>query len=272
MKRLSSILLFIAFATSCRTAKKVQHVDAAFSKKDTVQTVVITKATPVDSIAIGKNIIQKVNARTIDFNTFSARVKVAYEDKEDNGQGTANFRMKKDSIIWISLTGPLNMEGFRALITKDSLVLMNIQQKTVQYRSITYLQDLVQIPFDFKTLQNLIIGNPVFLDNNVVSYKVKETETLLLMVGQLFKNLLTLDNNNFTVVHSKLDDLDAARNRTCDITYGDYQSVNGSLFSTKRKITVAENNRLNIDMDFKKFEFNPALTYPFNIPKNYKIK
>ena len=272
MKRLYNTILLAAVVCGCHTAKKVQHVDAAFSKKDTVQTVVITKTTSVDSIAIGKNLIQRVNARNIDFNTFSAKVKVNYEDKEDNGQGMANFRMKKDSIIWVSLTGPLNMEGFRALITRDSIVLMNVQQKTVQHRSISYLQDLVQIPFDFKTLQNLIIGNPVFLDNNVASYKVKETETLVLMVGQLFKNLLTIDNNNFTVVHSKLDDLDAARNRTCDITYSDYQPANGTMFSTKRKITVAENNRLNIDMDFKKFEFNPVLTYPFNIPKNYKTK
>ncbi|MDB5230677.1 MAG: hypothetical protein JWN76_1482 [Chitinophagaceae bacterium] len=271
MKHLFYITFVTVLITGCHTAKKAQRIEEAISKKDTVQAVVITKATPVDSIAIGRNLIQRVNAHTIDFNTFSAKVKVAYEDKDDNGQGTANFRMKRDSIIWVSLTGPLNVEAFRAFITKDSIILMNVLKKTVQYRSISYLQDLVQIPFDFKTLQNLIVGNPIFLDNNVVSYKVKENETLVLMVGQLFKNLLTLDNNA-TVLHSKLDDLDAARNRTCDITYSDYQSANGFMFSTKRKLTVAENNRLNIDMDFKKFEFNPPLTFPFNIPKNYKIK
>jgi hypothetical protein len=40
-------------------------------------------------------------------------------------------------------------------------MLMNKLEKTVQYRSIAYLTEITQVPFDFYSLQDLIIGNPV---------------------------------------------------------------------------------------------------------------
>ena len=70
--------------------------------------------------------------------------------------------------------------------------------------------------------------------------------------------------------HSKLDDVNATRNRTCDLTYSDYENKDGILFSTGRKITVAEKSKIDIDMNIKQYSFNETLGFPFAIPKNYK--
>ena len=74
------------------------------------------------------------------------------------------------------------------------------------------------------------------------------------------------------MLHSKLDDIDATRNRTCDITYDNYENAGNFNFSTKRKITVAEKSKLDIEMKFKQFDFNVPLNFPFGIPKNYKLQ
>jgi hypothetical protein len=71
-------------------------------------------------------------------------------------------------------------------------------------------------------------------------------------------------------MHSKLDDVDVARNRTADITYGDYENNNGVPFSTYREITVSEKNKLDIHLNFKQYEFNKDLPITFTIPSNYK--
>jgi hypothetical protein len=126
------------------------------------------------------------------------------------------------------------------------------------------------LPFDFSTVQDLILGNPIYLDSNIVSFKKNESSVMLLSTGKFFKHLMTLSNNDFTLEHSKLDDIDIARNRTCDLTYTDYENKNGMQFSTGRKITVAEKSKLDIDMNFKQYSFNETLSYPFSIPKNYK--
>lgn len=262
-------ILITLITLSCGTVKKVEKIDVAISKKDTAQTVVVKG---IDTVALSKKILKQALQNDIDFTTFSAKVKVEFQDKNDNEQATAFVRMHKDSVIWISLTGALGVEGFRVLIKKDNVVVWNKLKKTVQYRSLQHLSSLTQIPFDFKTLQDLIVGNPIFIDSNVVSYRNKEQETLILMVGDLFKHLITLDNSNYLVKHSKLDDVDASRNRTMDITFSDYEYANGHWFPKQRIISVAENNKLDISMEYKQYKFNEPLTYPFNLPKNIKVK
>jgi hypothetical protein len=264
------VIAFVVFA--CRPAKKVQKIDEAISKKDTVQTVVVNNSTPsVDSTKIVSGIMQNVSAKRIEFQTFTGKAKVEYQSAEQNDQATVHIRLQKDSMLWISVTGALGIEGIRMLVTEDSVKLMNKLNKTVQYRSIEYLQELTDIPFDFKTLQDLIVGNPVFIDGKVVSYKKTEDQLLVLMVGDIYKHLLTL-NNSYNVIHSKLDDVDVSRNRTCDITYSDFVNENGVTFSKDRHFTVSEKSKLDVKMEFRQFSFNQALTFPFNVPKNYKIK
>ena len=75
--------------------------------------------------------------------------------------------------------------------------------------------------------------------------------------------------SDMSLVHSKLDDADINRNRTADLTYSDYENKKGVPFSTKRRITVAEKTRLDIRMDFKQYDFNQEVSFPFSVPKNY---
>ena len=74
------------------------------------------------------------------------------------------------------------------------------------------------------------------------------------------------------MLHSKLDDIDPSKNRTADITFSNYDKVNDFYFSTVRKISVAEKSKLDVDLEFKQYSFDQPLTFPFNIPKNYKSK
>jgi len=271
MKYVVYVCLAIVMMVGCRPAKKVQRIEQSISKKDTSATVIVEpEKEKIDSFSIVKSIVSGLNKQRIDFNQFSAKIKVNYEGKDGGDQATAYIRMQKDSIIWISLTGALGIEGYRLLISKDSFKLMNKLDKAVQFRSIAYLQEITQVPFDFYALQDVIIGNPVFIDSNIVSYKNTNNNLLVLMVGSVFKHLLTLETTTFRVRHSKLDDVNPIRNRTCDITYDDYENTGSFYFSTKRRISVAEKSKLDIDVEFKQYNFNKPQDYPFNIPKNYK--
>jgi hypothetical protein len=104
---------------------------------------------------------------------------------------------------------------------------------------------------------------------NIVYYKKTENQVLISSVGLFFKHLISLSVDNYTLLHSKLDDVDMTRNRTADITYGDYENKTGVNFSTYREITVSEKNKLDIRLNYKQYEFNKELSVSFNIPKNY---
>jgi len=271
IRKIGIVFLIIATIAACKPAKKVQSIQAAISKRDTAQQVIIKESPTVDSAAIVHDIMSKVMRKKIDFTTFNAKVKVDYESAtETTPTVTAYISIKKDSAIFIKITYPLAGVIAQVLVNKDSVFLL--RKKEVQERAISYLQEVTEIPFDFSTLQDMIVGNPVFISNNITSYKAGDKQLQVFMIGNLFKHLITLDNTDFKVLHSKLDDVDIQRNRTCDITFGSYQNSGSSQFATYRKISVAEKSKLDIYLDFKQFSFNDPLNYRFTIPKNYKRK
>ena len=270
MKHILSLLLLFILAFGCKPVKKVQTINAAIGKKDTIQAIVIKEAERVDSAAIVREIMAKVVKKKIDFITFNAKIKVDYEGQETSQHVTAYLSMQKDSIILVKVVGPLGIIGLQVQITKDSVVVMNKLDKTVKISSINYLQETTQIPFDFYTLQDVIIGNPIFINNNIISYKTSNEELLVFMIGKVFKHLLTLDNVDYKPLHSKLDDIDALQNRTCDITFSNYQTIGDIAFATYRSISVSQKSKLDIYLNFKDYKFNEPLNYSFSIPKNYK--
>ena len=270
MKYIVTAGFFTILFFSVISCKTVKQINKAIAPKDTSGITIIDQ-TKLDSIVMVKKTIENLHQNYIDFKTFNAKIKVQYQDgKGKNQDVTAIVRIIKDSTIWISLTASfLNIEAYRVLITRDSVILLNKLDKEVQYRSLDYLQDVTEIPFDYKTLQDLLVGNPVFIDSNIVYYKKTDDQILFSMVGKYFKNLLTLSSDNYTLTHSKLDDVDIARSRTADLTYADYENKSGFYFSTYREITVSEKNRLDIRLNYKQYEFNKDLSVSFNIPKNY---
>ncbi len=267
------VLIAILLVTTCG-CRTTRHINKAIAARDTAAVVVLNQSS-ADSVKMVKTAIENLNRKYIDFKSFNAKIKVEYEDSKGKQPDiTAIVRIMKDSAIWISLSATLfNIEVYRMYINRDSVILMNTREKEVQYRSLGYLQEITEIPFDYETLQNLFIGNPIFWNNKkVVSIRRTENHILVLAVGDVFKHLLTLSADNNFLMHSKLDDLDVARNRTADITYGDYENKSGFDFSTYREITVSEKNKLDIRLNYKQYEFNKDLSVSFRVPKNYKIK
>lgn len=263
-------IIFITGVASigCRATKKINKAIAPKA------IVTINNKNAEDSIREINQTLNSFKSHYIDFKTFSGKIKV--ESSGVNGKNpdiTAVVKIKKDSAIWISLTATfLNVEVFRVLITKDSVLLLDKQQKEAKLRSLDYLQEVTEIPFDYKTLQDLLVGNPIFFSDSITTFKKNDNTILLTTIDEYFKNLITLTPDNNLIIHSKMDDIDLNRSRTAQISYGDYQNFNGIFFSTSREIDVSEKSKLNIKLNYKQYEFDKEVSISFSIPKNYKRK
>lgn len=261
------LLLVIVF-TSCRSTKKISGAIA--SRDSTAAGAIDSRA---DSLKFIDDVYSSVIKNTIDFNTFSAKIKVDFIGGDGKKSDfNAFLRMKKDSVIWVSINAALGIEAFRIMITPDSVRVLNKIDKEIQERSATYLKEVSRIPFSFYDLQNLLIGNPVQLDSNIISYKQQDNYISLISIGYLYKHLLTVTENGKLLVASKLDDIDEKKARTALISYGGYEDRGNIKFPTTRKITASEKSKIDIDMQFKQFSFNEPLNFPFPVPKNYKRK
>lgn len=272
--------ILAGMAEGCRSTKKIRKVIATPAvHPDTTGAAAREAATPVrdphaDSLQVIHNAVGGVMHNTIDFQTFSCHMHVHYEgsDGKDN-EFNALVHIRKDSLIWISIqgnVGPVNIEVFRVLITHDSVKILDKLKKVARLRSVSYLQEQVHLPVDFNMVQNMLIGNPIFFDTaHIIYYRTEQKGLSLFSEGQVFTNFLTLNADN-TPRHSKLDDTDPLRARTCDLTYGDYDYSGPVPFSTYRKISVAEKSKVDIEIGIKQYKFNEALNNSFTIPKNYK--
>ena len=154
--RIVVILLMLGvFFTSCRSTKKIQ---TALVKRDTIQTNVLSdlERARLDSIAFIQQQYVQLQAKRIQYTTFNAKLDVDYED--GTGQQSnlnAQLRMYKDSVIWASITAILGIEGLRAYITRDSVKLLDKQNKIYIARSVAYLTEVTALPLDLRSLQDL---------------------------------------------------------------------------------------------------------------------
>jgi len=270
MKQFLFILISISLLASCRSSRTIGR---AVGKKDStaITKVVVTDSAKSDTQQLIQTTLQGLRNNRIDFRTFSAKLDVDYKGTDGKRHNVnANIKMYKDSAIWVSVNATLlSIEGIRVFITKDSVKLLNKLEKTYAARGISFLQEATSLPLNLPILQDLIIGNPVYLDSNIIRYTSGNGTVALVSLGTLFKNLLTLNEADKTILHSKLTDNDMFRNRTADLTYSKYETKKGPLFSTERQIVVSERGRLEVKLDYKNYSFNEEVSFPFSIPKNY---
>jgi hypothetical protein len=260
-----SMLLF----SSCRLSRKIHRT---MQPKETNTTALYLSE--ADSIQMVQSAYNQLVGYKKTFSTFQAKAKIESSGaKGKNPDVTAVIKIKQDSAIWISLSATiLNYEVYRVLITKDSVVLMNKQDKEVQYRSIAYLQELIQAPFDYHTLEDLIVGHPVFLSDSVINFGKSASDVSVTMLGRFFKHLITWNPTTGQLLQSKLDDIDLSRNRTIYMQYDKHENQDGFVFARERRLFASEKNTLEVFIEFKSYEWGIPLSIQFNVPKNYKKK
>lgn len=259
MKKLLFIVTVVAL-TSCSASKKARKQPP----------VVDTAATTAVEEETAASVLSKVNE--IDFKTFSGKVDVDFDDGKGNGKSvSAKLVMKKDEAIWLS-AGILGFEGVRALVTKDSVKILNKLQKEYIATSLAYLQDKIGLPVDFTTLQNLLIGNTVFVNKDDASFTKEGTNYIVTSQDAHFKNLLTVLMPGYLPSVSKLSDADPSKNRSALLTYNNYTNVAGRNFSTRRDIAVNYKTNITIKLDFRSYEFDGQVSTPFSVPSGYTQK
>lgn len=271
MSRFFLIIVVIVLAASCKSARKIQAPPVTIIVDTVVKSPEVTSVPKEDTAAIIKSYYELIQKNRINVTTFSAKIDINYRD--NNGKkidANANVRMYTDSVIWISLTGPLGIEGARVYITEDTVKILDKQEKIITVRSVAYLQEIINLPLNLRSLQDLLLGNPVFFDEDIVSFSRSASTISFKNHGEFFINLLTIQDDNKQIINSRLDELDENQNRNSILNYAEYENKKGPLFSTRREILVTDTKKIDIELDFKQYSFNETLSFPFNVPKNYK--
>lgn len=260
----------------CHTARKVAQAvpatDTLAPAPPVFDSSAILKAR-ADSIRRTQVMLARILGSRIRFETFSAKVKVDYLDtKGKTLEFNAFIRIKRDSAIWASIVAALGVEAFRILITPDSVRIMDKLEKNVRYAAASELQEITQLPFDFGSLQELIVGNPIGLDSLPEKLKMQEASVLLEYFHEGFRHLLTYDTTGPSLRTNRLDETDPQRHRNAILSFDQYHEKSGRSFPNLRRMTLTDKEKTDITLDFRQVDFDIPVAFPFSVPRNYKLK
>lgn len=242
------------FATDTATA----HVTLPDSSGEAARAAALYKA----------QLLATINSHHINFNTFSSKIKLDYDNGAGSGMDglTGNIRIRRDSAIWISVSAPVLGEQVRVLITPDSMKLVNKYDKKILLRSLADARKLLNIPFDFNTLQDLLTGNPVLLTDSL--YNVVHSPSVISFNcdGDTFTSVFNLAPENLSLQQSKVED--KVGNRSCELTYANYGNQQGRDFAASRRIFISDKNVVKAAIEYTRVEFDGAISLPFSLPSS----
>jgi hypothetical protein len=221
-----------------------------------------------DTLAINNEAakyIQKSRDNKIDYDWFSSRIKVEYNDNNLSQDFTAAVRMRRDSALWISLQGPFGIEGGRILVTRDSIFVVNRLSNEYLRQPISYLSKVMPMQTDLPELQDFILGYYLLFAGAAPDYRGMEDSLHLIQAeSPQFRYRSSLYPQNYTLAKSVLTD--KMLSQQMNVTFGGYSQEQGKPFSNERSIDIKQGTKLlNLHLVFTKIKVNEVLNFPFEI-------
>src|SRR5690348_2776680 len=270
MKRIIlSTLIIVLLFTACHSTKMAQR---AVTAKPVVTESPAKTLSTVDSATIIKDTLTGLLNAPVNITTFYGKAKADFSSDQASGNATVYIHLQKDSAIWISITGPLNIESARILITQDSVKIINKLEDTAQLSSIQHLQQITRLPFNFSDFQNVILGKPSVANNAALNFDIKPDSIHVTSQDSFINYIFSFARSNFMLGQSRFIASSNGNAIDANIFYNNYQNVNGINFSANRDIAVTGTSPMKLELNFKEYNFNQPQSFPFTISKNYTIK
>lgn len=211
-----------------------------------------------------------IQSRQINFNTFSGKARTHLEIDSKSYDVTMNIRIQKNKHIWVSITAIAGIEVARALITPDSIKIINKLQSVFLKKPFSYVYQYTGKQVNYKTVESLVVGNavPEFISPDA-NQSVNGTNTILAgILNELFYQ--TIFGVDLKVNNLKLSNQKAAQK--LDVNNSSFIRADDRILPSVIGISsVSGQNSIKANLNYIRAEFDKAIDTPFNEPKNYTL-
>ena len=208
-----------------------------------------------------------------EFEYLSARAKFKFDHENKRVSATANFRIKKDSLIWISISG-FGLEAARVLIDKDKVKIMDRLKKHYYDYSFSELSREYDFDFNFQMIQSVVLGNLIEPYKN---QRVENEDNYFTYTASkgvyLFQNYIGTSSMKL----EKVRVIDEGSKNTISVNYSNFIVVDSQIFPNEIEASIdyeAEkqpNTEISISYSRMEIEDN-SLSFPYSVPSKYEKK
>ena len=214
------------------------------------------------------SLVTHLQSREIRSEWLTAKAKLHYEDDLQTMNATLTLRMRKDSIIWMSIR-KYAVEAARVKITPDSVFVINRLEKSFAIIPLDLLEEQYSIPANFTNLESLIRGGIPFdskqlrlLDIGQQFYSISNDEDAILSTN------VQIDREELLLKKVKV----RASDKLFNMSLEDYAEMEDKqIFSYLRQIEIVSKTlgQVSCHLNFSKVEFAIPKNIRFEIPEKY---
>lgn len=224
------------------------------------KTTAVTTATVPPSGSAAHALLDSMHRHAFYFEWLTGKARVEITDGANKTSFTASLRMRRDSAIWISISPVAGIEAARALLTRDSIRVIDRMNNDYYSKGYDFFSSFTSLPVTFEVLQDLITGVPVYTATNSAVVVKADSIYLLDFSSGSRKNTVTL-NRSFLNVLQTVKDSSAA-----DLTISQqYEIPYTDPFSLWRKIEMRHPQAMQIIITFSKIKLNEPVKLPFTL-------
>jgi hypothetical protein len=215
----------------------------------------------------------------------SIRFDASYTDKKSTSDFKGQIRIRKDSLIWITVTPALGIEMFRMVITTDSVKYFNRFSKEYFSGDYALVNEFLQIHIDYDILQSLLLGNDFqFYETNSFRASIDNLEYKLSTTGRrkirkdaeeasnepivLLQNIW-LNPESFKITRTDVKEY-MKDNRKLQATYGDFIGIDNQDYPSVIRFDIMAEEVIKMKINYTKVILDESLTFPFTIPDSYQ--
>lgn len=212
---------------------------------------------------------------------FYSKINTQYTDSSRNVSFKTSLRIANDSAVSAIITYAA-IPVVNALITPDSVKIINKKDKCFLFRDLAYFREAFGIEFSYENIEELLLGKPVAYKkdgeyfkasdapgNSLCSHKKRDIRKNEKHNVREIITYYTLDDSLHNL--SKMQIISPEDSAMIEVSYLERELIDG--FELPMHILVeiyAPRQRITVDFEYRKTHINRPEEIHFVIPENYE--
>lgn len=260
--RILILIGFVGILASCKTTK------------------ITSLAGSIPAMNVSR-LLDSIETRS-NFDNLSSKVIVSYTTEKESRSFSARVRIKKDSLVWVSIAPVMGIELFRLSVSRDTVKLLNRTNQTYFTRDYNEAKELLKLDIDFHSLQDILLGESLSIynddqylsvptpngfqlrsDSAVVQLAVESGDT-----ASAFNHFTDINTQSWKVEKTEL--VNALNEEHYLASYSNFEPFVTGFFPIIMNFNIDGREKISVNLKWTKLEEKPNLNFPFRIPAKYE--
>ncbi len=218
----------------------------------------------------------KFAVEDFDFDYLTSRAKFKYSNGKQKISATANFRIKKDSIIWVSISPGLGVELARVMISKEGIQAIDKLKRDYYQYNYEKLSKIYGFNVTYELIESTAIGNLLYRPRKKREISKSENYFSFTKIEGVYGVSQYIGTGSKKL--EKLHAFDTTTNSSILVNYGDFQRIAGQVAPQSIQATInfaekEEKDAASIEIEYNRTTVREdPLRFPFHVSSKYTRK